>query len=104
MSYGSIRSSRRRVTWPTWTTSAKRAWPISRDLTKEEQANTVRRIEENRAIVRWVQGSMHERAEAYRVALERLVIAAPSPIAAEAERQLGLLAPAHQRLQRLNQI
>jgi hypothetical protein len=60
-------------------------------LTKEEQANAFKRIEENRAIVRWVQGSMHERAEAYRVALERLVIAAPSPIAAEAERQLGLL-------------
>ena len=60
-------------------------------LTKEQQANAFKRIEENRAIVRWVQGSMHERAEAYRVALERLVIAAPSPIAAEAERQLGLL-------------
>jgi hypothetical protein len=60
-------------------------------LTAEERANTVQRIEENRAIVRWVQGSMHERAASYRIALERLVIAAPGPVAVEAERSLTLL-------------
>jgi hypothetical protein len=38
-----------------------------------------------------VQGSLQERTESYRIALERMVIAAPSQVAVEAERQLGLL-------------
>jgi hypothetical protein len=60
-------------------------------LTAEERANTLQRIAENRAIVRWVGGSLHERAASYQIALERLVIAAPSAVAAEAERSLTLL-------------
>jgi nitrate reductase assembly molybdenum cofactor insertion protein NarJ len=61
------------------------------NLTAEERDNTLQRIAENRNIVRWVQGSLQERTESYRVALERMVIAAPSPVAVEAERSLTLL-------------
>jgi hypothetical protein len=60
-------------------------------LTDEERINTITRIKENRAIVQWVQQSMNERVASYRIALERLVIAAPSPVAVEAERSLTLL-------------
>ena len=61
------------------------------NLTQEEQVNTTQRIRENQIIVHWVQGALHERAAAYKMALERLVIAAPSQSAVEAERALGLL-------------
>jgi hypothetical protein len=61
------------------------------NLTAEERSNAVRRIEENAAIVRWVQESLRERVASYGIALERLVIAAPSPNAVEAERSLALL-------------
>lgn len=60
-------------------------------LTAEERDNTLQRVAENRNIVRWVQQSLQERAESYRFALERMVIAAPSPVAVEAERALTLL-------------
>jgi hypothetical protein len=46
---------------------------------------------ENSRIIEWVRGSLDERVASYRIALERMVIAAPSPIAVEAERQLNLL-------------
>jgi hypothetical protein len=61
------------------------------NLSGEEQTNTVTRMRENEAIVRWVQESVRERAASYQIALERLVIAAPSPMAVEAERSLSLL-------------
>ena len=67
------------------------------NLTAQERNNTKFRIAENRNVVRWVRGSLSERAASYRVALERMVIAAPSAIAVEAERQLSLLE------QRINQ-
>lgn len=60
-------------------------------LSNEELQNTMTRIRENDAIQRWVKESVNERVESYRVALERLVIAAPSPMAVEAERALMLL-------------
>ena len=41
--------------------------------------------------VQWVNGTLHERVASYKVALERLVILAPSQSAVEAERALGLL-------------
>ncbi len=59
--------------------------------TADERANTTNRIRENGAIIDWVRGSLQERAASYRFALERLVIAAPSPNAVEAERALSLL-------------
>jgi hypothetical protein len=61
------------------------------NLSAEERDNTVQRIAENRNIVLWVQGSLSERAISYKIALERMVIAAPSPVAVEAERALTLL-------------
>jgi hypothetical protein len=60
-------------------------------LSAEQRSNTMLRIEENKAIVQWVQEALHERAASYQVALEQLVIAAPSPNAVEAERSLSLL-------------
>jgi hypothetical protein len=60
-------------------------------LTQEEHANTVNRIRENEAIVLWVRESVNERVLSYKIALERLVIAAPSQMAVEAERALTLL-------------
>lgn len=60
-------------------------------LTGEELQNTQTRIRENDAIQRWVKESVHERIESYRIALERMVIAAPSPMAVDAERALTLL-------------
>jgi hypothetical protein len=61
------------------------------NLTPDERANALRRIAENRAIVQWVEGSLQAREAAYKIALERMVIAAPSPVAVEAERALTLL-------------
>jgi hypothetical protein len=60
-------------------------------VSAEERSNTLQRMAENRNIVRWVQGSLQERTASYKIALERLVIAAPLPVAAEAERALTLL-------------
>jgi hypothetical protein len=60
-------------------------------LSAEERDNTLQRIAENRNIVLWVQGALQERVASYKVALERMVIAAPSPVAVEAERSLTLL-------------
>jgi hypothetical protein len=60
-------------------------------LTVEERDNTLQRIAQNRKIVLWVQGSLQERVAAYKAALERMVIAAPSPVAVEADRSLTLL-------------
>jgi hypothetical protein len=62
-----------------------------RNLSPEERHNTLQRIRENKAIVQWAQASLHERVAAYQLALERLVIAAPSQVAVEAERAITLL-------------
>ena len=61
------------------------------NLSDEERINTINRMRENEAVIQWVRGSLAERAASYRLALERLVIAAPSPNAVEAERALALL-------------
>jgi hypothetical protein len=65
------------------------------NVTNDARASALQRIAENRAIVQWVEGSLQERAAAYKIALDRMVIAAPSPVAVEAERALTLL---HQRI------
>jgi hypothetical protein len=57
-------------------------------LTPQEHANAMARMNENALIVRWTYQSLQQRAAAYRIALERLVISSPSRQAAEAERQL----------------
>jgi hypothetical protein len=58
---------------------------------KEAEGDARARIAENVAVIEWVQNSMHARVASYQLALERLVVEAPSPTAAEAERSLTLL-------------
>lgn len=60
-------------------------------LTPAEHADAQRRVSENVLIIKWVHRSLIDRVAAYRFALERLVISAPSSMAVEAERQLTLL-------------
>jgi len=63
------------------------SWPESMD----KQGDALDRVGENAAIIAWVRGALRERVASYRLALEQLVIATPSPMAAEAERALNLL-------------
>src|SRR4029077_17591221 len=58
---------------------------------KDSKVDARIRIVENVAVIRWVQNSMHARISSYQFALGRLVVEAPSPMAAEAERSLTLL-------------
>ncbi len=60
-------------------------------LRGDEVANALSRVGENILIVGWVQRSLAERVAAYRFALERLIVAVPSPLAVEAERSITLL-------------
>jgi hypothetical protein len=65
--------------------------PYITDLSEEGRANALSRIAENRLAIGWVQHSLAHRVEAYRYALERIVIAYPSPMAVEAEQVLNRL-------------
>jgi hypothetical protein len=58
---------------------------------RESREDTRARVAENIAVVQWVQKSLRARAASYQLALSRLVVEAPSPMAAEAERSLTLL-------------
>jgi hypothetical protein len=60
-------------------------------LTPDEIFDATARVRENAVILAWVQKCMGERAGSYRYVLERLVIAVPSPQAAETERMLSEL-------------
>jgi hypothetical protein len=62
------------------------------NLKPRERANAAARNRENAEIVAWVCQALRERAVAYRYALERLVIAVPSPGAAEADRSIEFFA------------
>jgi hypothetical protein len=59
--------------------------------TPSEKINATARIAENELVVGWVQRTLVERSEAYCFALQRLVIATPTPMAVEVERSLTLL-------------
>lgn len=61
------------------------------DLDPRERGNALARIGENTLTIGWVQRSLGERCAAYRYALERLAVAEPSRIAADAERVLTQL-------------
>ncbi len=61
------------------------------DLNGSERKNALSRIAENALTIEWVQQSLVDRAEAYRHALERLIVATPAPMAAEVERSLNLM-------------
>lgn len=65
--------------------------PYITDLSEEERADALSRIAENRLVIGWVRHSLDQRVESYRYALERLVIAYPSPMAVEAEQVLNRL-------------
>jgi hypothetical protein len=56
-----------------------------------ERDGALLRIQENANIIAWVELSLHDRAAAYRFALERMVVMTPSPMAVEAERALSVL-------------
>jgi hypothetical protein len=60
-------------------------------LSAAEVANAKARIGENFLVVAWVQQSLTERAASYRFALERLIVAVPSPAAVEVERSVTFL-------------
>jgi hypothetical protein len=60
-------------------------------LTEYERKNALRRMRENGLIIDWVRWSLKQRAVSFRTALERMVIAIPSPTAVEAERALTQL-------------
>jgi len=58
---------------------------------KETRDDVRARVAENFAVIDWVQKSLRARAASYQLALERLVVEVPSPMAAEAERAITLL-------------
>jgi hypothetical protein len=68
--------------------------PYVTDLSEHERADAVSRMAENQLVIGWVQHSMRQRVAGYRYALERLVIAYPSPMAVECELTLNGLASA----------
>ena len=57
----------------------------------EGEGDARSRIAENALVIAWVQRSLTQRAAAYRVALERLVIQTPTPMAVEVERGIAML-------------
>jgi hypothetical protein len=60
-------------------------------LNEYEAANARSRMAENYLVVGWVQCSLTHRGAAYRFALERLVIEAPTSMAVEVDRSLKLM-------------
>ncbi len=68
-----------------------KSMPFVTDLSEFERKNAVKRMTENQVAIGWVQYSLHRRVEAYRYALERLVIADPMPLAVQCEQQINLL-------------
>lgn len=57
----------------------------------EGAANAQARIAENALVIAWVQQSLADRAAAYQAALERLLVATPTPMAVEVERSITLM-------------
>lgn len=60
-------------------------------LSPRENADADSRMAENALVIKWVQRCLVDRAASYRWALERLVIHAPDPMVAEAERLIRML-------------
>ena len=61
------------------------------ELSASERGDAFRRIKENASIVSLVRTKLSQRVAGYRFALERLVVATPSPQAVEVERALNEL-------------
>jgi hypothetical protein len=68
-----------------------------RDLAEVQVEDALARVAENRCLIAWVRYETLARLDAYRYALERLLIEAPQGEAVAAERSLAKLA-AHRRL------
>jgi hypothetical protein len=64
---------------------------IVSDLSPRENDDAKSRMAENAMVIKWVQHCLRQRAASYRWALERLVIQAPDPMVAEADRLIALL-------------
>ena len=64
---------------------------IVSDLSPREDNDAKARMAENAMVIKWVQHCLRQRAASYRWALERLVIQAPDPMVAEADRLIALL-------------
>jgi hypothetical protein len=64
----------------------ERSLPHVSALSEAELTNAQRRVRENMLLISEAHRTLYERAAVYRFALERLVIALPSPMAVEAER------------------
>jgi hypothetical protein len=62
------------------------------ELSPREKADAVARMQENSLIVQWVQQCLERRVSSYRWSVERLVLQAPDPMAAEADRLISELA------------
>jgi hypothetical protein len=62
------------------------------ELSPRERADAVARMQENSLIVQWVQQCLERRVSSYRWAVERLVLQAPDPMAADADRLITELA------------
>jgi hypothetical protein len=60
-------------------------------LSGPEIANAKARISENYLVIAWVQQALLDRIASYQFALERLIVAVPSPFAVDVERSLLLL-------------
>jgi len=60
-------------------------------LSGPEVANARARVGENTLVIGWVERSLADRVASYRFALERLVVAVPSPMAVEVDRSIALL-------------
>jgi hypothetical protein len=64
---------------------------IVSDLSPRENDDAKARMAENAMVIKWVQHCLKQRAASYRWALERLVIQAPDPMVADADRLIALL-------------
>jgi len=62
------------------------------ELSPRERADAIARMQENSLIVQWVQQCLERRVSSYRWSVERLVLHAPDPMAAEADRLISELA------------
>jgi hypothetical protein len=64
---------------------------IISEISPREDADARARMAENALVIKWVQHALKQRASSYRWALERLVIQAPDPMVADADRLIMML-------------
>lgn len=69
-----------------------KALPYIGDLSPREIDDAQARMQENVLVVQWAQQCAEQRVASYRWALERLVVQAPDPMAADADRLIRELA------------